>query len=266
MIHLGRGLVAGALTLALGPAVLAQPGEPGQTGIEERRTAAATLVTGEIERFTGPVDRHCGLFVLAGDPQGPPAATRRQISTALRCVQAARRQGRASWAVWQVGGVDATVFAGFAVKPLSDLHLVDSGGNASDVAVRPCLRPRLGGDGVVTCRNAPVDAASLRQALDRFRDDVARAFGRDVATAVMHAAAASTSDAASQGPDAQVQRTVARGREALRASHGLDWPVCPIHRTHALELYEQHWFCDEDAVFVAPLGRLRRLRPARPLP
>ena len=61
----------------LGAALLLSLAAPAaaQTGLDERRNAAVTLVTGEIERVTGPVDRHCGIFVLSGDPDGPPPAT-----------------------------------------------------------------------------------------------------------------------------------------------------------------------------------------------
>jgi hypothetical protein len=276
MIRRRAGLAVSSLTLALSlaaglhlaarPAQPVPPGQAGQSGLDERRNAAVTLVSGEIERFTGPVDRHCGIYTLAGDPQGPPAATRQQIATALRCVQAAKRQGRASWAVWQVAGVDATVFAGLAVTAVSDVHLVDTGGSPTDVSLRPCLRPRVDGDGLVVCRNQPVDGKGVRQALDRFRADVARSFGKDVTADVDRAMARLASPQASTSSEGQVQQMVAMGRDALRASHGDDWPACPIHRTHALALRDQHWLCEKDGVFVAPLGRLRRLRPARPLP
>lgn len=266
MIRQGRGPAASALTLLLclaaGRPAAAQPG---QSGLDERRNAAVTLVSGEIERFTGPVDRHCGIYTLAGGPQGPPAVTRRQIAAALDCVQAAKRRGRASWAVWQVAGVDATVFAGLAVTALSDVHLVDTGGNPTDVALRPCLRPRVGGQGAVVCRNQPAADRDVRRAIDRFRADVSRSFGSDAASGVERAMAAARAPA-SRSADDQVQHLVAVGREALRASEGVDWPACPIHRTHALVLKDQHWFCEKDGAFVAPLGRLRRLRPARPLP
>lgn len=242
------------------------PDQPGPSGLDERRNAAVTLVSGEIERFTGPVDRHCGIYTLAGDPQGPPAATRRQIATALRCVQAAKRQGRASWAVWQVAGVDWTTFAGLAVTAVSDVHLVDTGGSPTDVSLRPCLRPRVDGEGLVVCRNQPVDEGSGPRALDRFRADVARSFGKDVASEIARAMARVTPGQASPTSEAQMQRLLTAGRTALAASQGVDWPLCPIHRTHGLVLRDQHWRCEQDGVFVAPLGRLRRLRPARPLP
>ena len=63
-------------------------------------------------------------------------------------------------------------------------------------------------------------------------------------------------------PDETAHQRVALGREVIRAATGRDWPICPLHHTHALELRDQQWFCAEDAAFVAPLGRLRRQRPA----
>ena len=266
MIMTVPGAVLTVLVLAAVAQAQTPAGEPGQTGVDERRNAAVTLVTGEIEKFTGAVDRHCGIFILPGAPDGPPAATRQQIATALRCMQQAKRQRRAAWAVWQVGGIDATVFAGFASSRFSDLHLVDTGSAPDDLSFRPCLTPRIAKDGAVTCRNQPVDAKGVRQAMDRFHDDVARAFGKDIARATDTAILATPSDQLPVSPDGHVQVLVAHGREALKASQGVDWPLCPIHRTHPLVLREQHWFCDVDAAFVAPLGRLRRLRPARPLP
>lgn len=264
MRHARLATVAAALVLA--GTAQAQTGEPGQTGFDERRNAAVTLVTGEIEKFTGEVDRHCGIFILPAGPDGPPAATRQQIATALRCVQHAKREGRPAWAVWQVGGVDATVFAGFASSRFSELHLVDTGSAPDDLSFRPCLAPKVEKTGAVTCRNQPVDAASLRKALDRFHADVVRSFGKKVASDVDRAVAETPVTAAGASPEETLLREVTRGRDAVRASTGGDWPLCPIHRTHALTLREQQWFCTEDAVFVAPLGRLLRLKPARPLP
>lgn len=255
-----------AAALALNGVAHAQTGEPGLTGVDERRNAAVTLVTGEIERFTGQVDRHCGIFILHGGPDGPPAVTRQQIQTALRCMQQAKRQGRPAWAVWQVGGVDATTFAGFASSRFSDLHLVDTGSAPDDLSFRPCLQPRVGKDGAVTCRNQPVDASSMAKAMDRFHDDVARSFGRGIASEVDRTIAAAPAPSAGTSPDEALRQQVTRGREALRTATGSDWPICPVHRTHALELRDQQWFCAEDHAFVAPLGRLRKLRPARPLP
>lgn len=268
----GRGLDGLVLTLVLGMAApgtaRAQtvPGAPGETGVDQRRNAAVTLVTGEIEKFTGPVDRHCGIFILPGGPDGPPAVDRQRVQTALRCMQQAKRQGRAAWAVWQIGGVDATAFAGFASSRFSDLHLVDTGSAPDDLALRPCLLPRVAKDGAVTCRNQPVDATSASKALDHFHDDVARSFGRAVARDVDLGIAAMPAPASAATPEAHLQQQVAQGRAAIRAVTGDDWPVCPIHHDHALVLRDQQWFCDRDAAFIAPLGRLRRQRPAKPLP
>ncbi|MFN7977249.1 MAG: hypothetical protein U0P30_03880 [Vicinamibacterales bacterium] len=261
-----RVLGAVVTTLVLTGVARAQTGEPGQTGVDERRNAAVTLVTGEIEHFTGQVDRHCGIFLLHGAPDGPPSVTRQQIQTALRCMQQAKRQGRPAWAVWQVAGVDATTFAGFASSRFSDLHLVDTGSAPEDLAFRPCLLPRVARDGAITCRNQPVDASSLAKALDHLHDDVARSFGRGVASEIDRTIAAAPVPASAATPDETLRQQVTRARTALRSATGSDWPMCPIHRTHVLELRDQQWFCTEDRAFVAPLGRLRKLRPARPLP
>lgn len=263
-----RGLDGLVLAVALGVTTpglaLAQtvPDAPGETGVDQRRNAAVTLVTGEIEKFTGQVDRHCGIYILAGGPDGPPAASRQQIQTALRCMQQAKRQGRAAWAVWQVGGVDATVFAGFASSRFGDLHLVDTGSAPDDLALRPCLQPRVAKDGTVVCRNQPIDVRSLERAMDHFHADVRRSLGRAIAKDVQRAIAALPPPSATATPDEIAQQRVARGREVIRAATGRDWPICPLHHTHALELRDQQWFCAEDAAFVAPLGRLRRQRPA----
>jgi hypothetical protein len=266
----GRGLDGLVLAVLLGVAAPALapaqtvPGAPGETGVEQRRNAAVTLVTGEIEKFTGRVDRHCGIFVLPAGPDGPPSATRQQIQTALRCMQQAKRQGRPAWAVWQVSGIDATAFAGVASSRFGDLHLVDTGSAPDDLSFRPCLLPRIAKDGAIVCRNQPVDASSLAKALDHFHDDVARSFGRAVAREVDRSTAALPAPAAT--PDETLRQQVTRGREALRTATGRDWPICPLHHDHALVLRDQQWFCDRDGAFVAPLGRLRRQRPARPLP
>ncbi len=257
----GRARITATLLLSLATAARAQT----QTGVEERRNAAVTLLTGEIEGVTGPVDRHCGIFILTGDPSGPPPATRRQIQAAVRCVLEAKRQRRAAWAVWQVAGVDATVFDGLALTRFGDPQRVEASGNGAALQFSPCLRPRVDDDGVIICRNTPVDAKGLPKAIERLRDDVRRGVGKEF-RAVVDREAAQDSTAAGLSPDASFSATAARVREALRATTGAEWPICPLHRDHALELFEQHWLCRKDAAFVAPLGKLRRLRPARPLP
>ena len=268
----GRGVDGLVLALVLGVVapVMARvqtvPGVPGETGVDERRNAAVTLVTGEIERFTGHVDRHCGIFILPGGPDGPPAATRQQIQTALRCMQQAKREGRPAWAVWQVGGIDATAFAGFASSRFSDLHLVDTGSVPDDLSFRPCLLPRVAKDGAVVCRNQPADAPAMTKALDHFHDDVARSFGRRVARDVDRDIAAMPAPPSAAPPEEHVQQQIAHGRAAVRAATGVEWPLCPLHHDHPLVLRDQQWFCDRDAAFVAPLGRPRRQRPAKPLP
>ncbi|MEZ5416295.1 MAG: hypothetical protein R2708_02995 [Vicinamibacterales bacterium] len=261
-----RAAPAAAALLAAAASAAGAQTSPGQSGLDERRNAAVTLVTGDVERFTGPVERHCGIFTLPADPQGPPAAGRRQIATALKCIREAKRRGRPSWAVWQVSGVDATVFAGLAVTPLSDVHLVDSGGNASDVHLRPCLRPRVDRDGGIRCTNAPVeDPGGIARAIDRLGDDVTRAAGKEARAAVRDAAREHT-PGPDRSPEQVVQAVAEHAAARVRRDTGADWPLCPIHRDHTLELREQHWLCAKDGVFVARLGRLKRLRPARPLP
>jgi hypothetical protein len=255
-----RARIAAALLLPLASSAVAQ------TGLGERRNSAVTLLTGEIERVTGPVERHCGIFVLTGDPSGPPAATRRQIQAALRCVLDARRRGRAAWAVWQVTGVDATVFDGLAVTRVSDPHLVSASGNGAAVTLTPCLRPRVDKEAVIRCRNTPVEADGLPRALERLRDDVRRGVGKDAGAIVDREAALAAG--ADKSPDDVLGDITTRVRTALRETTDQDWPICPLpqHRDHVLALRDQHWFCATDAVFVARLGKLRRLRPARPLP
>ena len=99
--------------------------------------------------------------------------------------------------------------------------------------------------------------------MDHFHADVRRSFGRAIAKDVQRAIAALPPPAATATPEESARQQMARGREVIRAATGRDWPICPLHHTHALELRDQQWFCAQDAAFVAPLGRLRRQRPAQ---
>ena len=140
---------------------------------QEHRQDVATLVTSEIEAFTGHVDNHCGIFTLPESLDGPPAVTRKEIGAALRCVRAAQRRGEAAWAVWQQGGVDATLFQGVAASKVSAVHLVQSEGNVGGVRLTPCLRPEIRKDGTIDCGvTPPATGRDLRKAVGRLAHDV----------------------------------------------------------------------------------------------
>ena len=35
-----------------------------------------------------------------------------------------------------------------------------------------------------------------------------------------------------------------------------DWPRCPLHGRHPLWLHDGGWWCEQDRVLIAPVGRL----------
>lgn len=258
-----RGIaIAGTVVaaLAVAPAdAQAQIGDPATQ-------AQAARVSLQVERLTGPVDRHCGILLLPPGPHGQPEAVgRAAIATALRCVVEARRLGRRTWALWQLPAIDSTVFAGLATSGQSDVHRIDADSMGSTLRLSPCLRPRVGKDAAVTCRNrpGPVTQDEFEDTLAGLKRDVRRALGKDGAAAV-----AAVTQTAAGGSEALAERPAAvmlAAQAALQPLAGGPWPSCPYHHDHALQVRDRYWFCDRDGVFVAEVGRLPKRPRPRPL-
>ncbi|MEZ5283235.1 MAG: hypothetical protein R2712_00210 [Vicinamibacterales bacterium] len=222
--------------------------------------AVANRVAARIEAFTGPVDRHCGIYLLATPDT---SASRRDVSTALRCLAAAKRRGRPSWALWQTGfGFEGPAFAGAATSPVSDTHLVSAGrGMTLSVTLAPCLSPRVQKDATIACgnRGGRLTAGELSDALGQLRRDVSRTLGESYEGMVDQARqrVAAGADVTSPGFLPAIVDDVQRAVED--ATDG-PWPVCPIHHDHSLEHRDRHWLCSRDGVFVGRLGTLPRPR------
>ena len=245
------GVTAVAAALGLATPVAAQ------TALDERQQHVATIVTGEIEKITGPAGRNCGIYTLSG-VDGPSPVSRREVTEALRCVLAAQRRGQAAWAIWQVPHVDAILFDGVGASAVSAVHTVAGRGSNADVELAPCLEPRVGKDLTIACANrrSPTlrDVEKARRALRR---DIERTSGfawSDVASEVLPPG---TSDDPSEILTAQVtaaQRHVHAGGEP-------QWPRCPHHFDHPLTYRDGWWFCERDAAFIAEVGRLSSVIP-----
>lgn len=234
-----------------------------QPGFVERRQDAATLTTSEIEAFTGPVERHCGIFTLPASLDGPPAAARKEIAAALRCVRDAQRRGRASWAVWQLAGVDATVFDGIAATAVSEVQLVQGEGGGR-VRLQPCLRPRVLKDATIACANTagPPSASDVKSALSKFERDVNLTVGKSAVPLV--AAASTRVDGAIPPSDPNyLARVIGDVQRAVHEASDPNWPACPRHFAHPLEIKDNRWFCPRDAAFIADLGGLWRVLPRK---
>jgi hypothetical protein len=237
-----------------------------QSGLEERRGDAATLATSEIEAFTGPVERHCGIFTLPAGLDGPAAADRKEIVKALRCIRDAQRRGRAAWAVWQVAGVDATVFDGLAATAVSDVQLVQGEGSGGIVRLQPCLRPRVQKDATIACANArsttPLSPGDLKAALSKLERDVERTAGKEFAPVVARLATQAGANASPSDPGL-LPRVVGEVQRAVHDQADATWPACPRHFAQALEFRDQRWFCARDRAFIADLGGLWKVLPRR---
>ncbi len=222
----------------------------------------ATLVTGEIEALTGPVIRHCGIYTLSDGFDSPPAAGRKQVTAALRCVREAQRRGRGAWAVWQVPGVDAIVFDGLAASAVSDVHLVRGLGSDAQVELTPCLRPRVPKDASITCANlAPLEPGDVRKALDRLSRDLEQTAGVELPDVVWPADASTAAAPAGENGEPVLARAAASAQQTVHAAGHPLWPRCPRHFLHPLTYRDGWWFCDRDRAFVAELGRLSRVVP-----
>lgn len=218
----------------------------------EHRQDVATLVTSEVEAFTGHVEKHCGIFTLQAATGGPPAVDRDEVEKALKCVREAQGRGQPAWAVWQVAGVDATLFTGVAASSTSSVHLVQSAGNVDGVSLTPCLRPRVEKDATVSCGTKPLGAGDLEKALARLRKDVARS---GVAAPVAMPAR-ETADG-----DAELAHAVDTALDAVHAAGDGIWPRCPRHFDHPLTVRDGWWFCDREKAYIVALGSLWRVVP-----
>ncbi len=253
--------------LALGPVLVAvlAASVAGQSAPDERLMQAAFIAAARIETVVGPVDRHCGIFLLESRPATedawPVAATRRQMRDGLRCILDARKAGRSSWVLWQRPAIDATSFGGFAISAVSDPQVVSAsiGGTGRNATFTPCLRPRIDKRGEVLCRNTPPARSSrdLDRLLSRLRRDVARTAGEAHADAVARVEETAAREAARTDPG--YLSLVADGVQlALQAEGNRNWPACPRHHDHPLEVRDERWFCGRDRLFLAPVGDLTK--------
>lgn len=231
------------------------PGAPSaaQTALDERQQHVATITTGEIGRLTGAAARNCGIFPLAAGIDSPPPAGRDEVSTALRCIQAAQRRGEGAWAIWQVSGVDAIVFDGLAASAASAVHLVRGVGSGARIELSPCLTPRVAKDAAIRCANVERTFSDddVEHAITRLARDVSRTAGRDLADLVPAVA-----DTTTLAPASVVARAVANAQRAVHADGAPQWPRCPLHFDHALGYRDGWWFCERDHAFIAELGRV----------
>lgn len=235
------------------------PGPPttAQTALDERQQHVATIVTGEIEKLTGPAGRNCGIYTLRR-VDGPLPVGRREISGALRCVLAAQRRGQAAWAIWQVPDVDGILFDGLGASAVSAVHTVSGRGSNADVELAPCREPRVGKDLTIECANSrrltPRDVAKTLKAVRR---DIERTSGHAWADVVP------TSPPAGQAgtPAEALAAQVTAAQRAVHASGDAQWPRCPHHFDHPLTYRDGWWYCERDAAFIAAAGRLSSVVP-----
>ncbi len=254
-------ILTGLVAMAAGTAA-AQPAA-------DRRMQAALSLAVTLEAFTGPVDRHCGIFLLpeaqeaaSADPEWPFAASRREMRAALRCVLAARKAGRSTWTLWQWPGEDSARFTGYATTAVSDVQVVQFDSRIADgPRLTPCVRPRINGDGEQVCRNltGPLSTGDLERAVNRLRRDVVDTAGEQHAPLVTTARPATPGDGDGASDDSdELSRIVAGVQHGLQSAGQPHWPACPWHHDHALEGRDQRWYCARDQRFVADLGRLTR--------
>jgi hypothetical protein len=154
--HLAR---AALLWAAPGAFLDAQALDPWQD-----RTAATLRM--HVEPITGPVATPCGIAWVppATGPDDYFPARKTEIASALACVEAAARQGRATWAFWQYRGIDSTVMGGLAVTATGDyrmLHYDSYPPGRFDAT--PCPVPRLDPTAPYGIACAPAPAAHPRQ-------------------------------------------------------------------------------------------------------
>jgi|694.fasta_scaffold59078_4 hypothetical protein len=236
--------------------MLLTPPSLAQTALDERQQHVATIVTGEIEKLTGPAGRNCGIYTLRAVNSHSPVS-HRDVSAALRCVLAAQRRGQAAWAIWQVPDVDAILFDGIGASAVSAVHTVTGRGSNADVELTPCLEPRVGRDLAIECANhQPPTAKDVGKALRGLKRDVERTSGfawADVAPRPPSAGAAAPAETLT----AQVTAT----QRAVHVTGEPHWPRCPHHFDHPLTYRDGWWFCERDAAFIAAVGRVSSVVP-----
>jgi len=90
--------------------------------------------------------------------------------------------------------------------------------------------------------------------LRSLRRDVAATVGSAHEPAVLELAA----QARSYLPDDQVAVKVVEDTQQYLHDTRIDttWPACPRHGNHPLRFRDGSWYCERDAVTVAPLGGL----------
>jgi hypothetical protein len=237
--------------------VAGAPPVAAQTALDERQQHVATLVTGEIEKLTGPAGRNCGIYTLRG-VDSPSPVRRRELTGALRCVLAAQRRGQAAWAIWQVPNVDAILFDGIGASAVSAVHTVTGRGSNADVDMAPCLEPRVGRDLTIECANhRPLTPRDVEKALRGLKRDVERTSGLSWA----EVAPPSPSAGISSDPSEALTAPVTAAQRAVHAAGETQWPRCPHHFDHPLTYREGWWFCERDAAFIAAVGRLSSVVP-----
>ncbi len=250
-----RRWVAGA-TAALGMTLWLGPAAAAQTALDERQQHVATIVTGEIEKLTGPAGRNCGIYTLRG-VNSPSPVSRREVSAALRCVLAAQRRGQAAWAIWQVPNVDAILFDGIGASAVSAVHTVTGRGSNADVELTPCREPRVARDLTIECaHHRPLTPRDVAKTLRGLKRDVERTSG--------FAWAAVAPPPPSTGAGDPVETLTAQATATQRAVHAAGephWPRCPHHFDHPLTYRDGWWFCERDAAFIAAVGRVSSVVP-----
>lgn len=238
--------------------MLLTPPSLAQTALDERQQHVATIVTGEIEKLTGPAGRNCGIYTLRG-VNSPSPVSRRELSAALRCVLAAQRRGQAAWAIWQVPNVDNILFDGLGASAVSAVHTVTGRGSHADVELTPCREPRLARDLTIACANhPPLTRRDVEKTLRGLSRDVERTSGYAWDTV----APPPPADAASADPSGTLTAQVAATQRAVHAAGEPDWPRCPHHFDHPLTYRDEWWFCERDAAFIAAVGRLSSVVPS----
>ncbi len=248
-----------AVAAAVGVTVGLAQSLAAQDALDERQQYVATIVTGEIEKLTGPAGRNCGIYTLTAGVDSPSPVGRREVTAALRCVLAAQRRGQAAWAIWQVPDVDAILFDGVGASAVSALHTVTGRGSNADVVLAPCLKPRVAKDLSIECANRRLptleDVAGTVRALKR---DVERTSGMawsEVAPSPM------TAGAASGELSAVLTQTATEAQRAVHAAGEPQWPRCPHHFDHPLTYRDGWWFCERDSAFIAAVGRISTAVP-----
>lgn len=244
-----------AVVTAVG--VTAAPAGQTPTALDERQQHVATLVTGEIEKLTGPAGRNCGIYAMRA-VDGPSPVSRRQVTAALRCVLAAQQRGQAAWAIWQVPNVDAILFDGIGASAAGAVHTVTGRGSNADVELTPCLDPRVAQDLSIECANRrPPTPRAAEKTLRALRRDIERTSGLAWADVAPQARSAGVGS----DPAETLTARVTAAQRSVHAAGETQWPRCPHHFDHPLTYREGWWFCERDKAFIAAVGRLSSVVP-----